>query len=320
MATPTDRLERMTNLVLVLLNATRPLPLREIGQVVAGYPDQPGAIRQAFERDKRTLRDSGITVAVERVDGDDQVGYRIRADDYYMADLGLTDEERAALVLALVAVRLDGGVGNDVARKLGSPTVAESAPIAVLPSLDALAPIQAAIRDRGVLSFPFRGRTRSVEGYGVVFVRGSWYLVGKDRDIADESGVRSFRVDRIEPSPEVGPPGAYEVPESFDLSAATRFSPFLAEGGSNDPNRADVAELAVDVREAESVVALVGERSVQSRSPDGSVVVRFPIGDEDAFFRWVLGLGDAVEVVGPPRLRQGTVVRLRDVVGAGAVQ
>jgi len=62
-----SRLERITNLVLALLETSRPLSLREIGGAVAGYPPEAGALRQAFERDKRTLRDNGIPVAVERL-------------------------------------------------------------------------------------------------------------------------------------------------------------------------------------------------------------------------------------------------------------
>lgn len=320
MATPTDRLERMTNLVLVLLSTNHPLSLREIGQVVAGYPKQPGAIRQAFERDKRTLRDSGIVITVERLGTEDQVGYRIRPEDYYLPDLGLSDEERAALVFALVAVRIEGGVGNEIAHKLGSPANAEAVPIAVLPVLKALAPLQTAIRDRGVVEFSYRGRNRSVEGYGLVFARGSWYLVGRDTEVEGESGIRSYRVDRIEGDPSAGPDGAFEVPETFDLRSATRFSPFLATDEIEDPASNGVVELLVDVREASGVVALVGERSVRRRSPDGSVVVTFPIGDEEAFFNWILGLGDAVEVLGPKNLREATIGRLRKAAMRGQAQ
>ena len=89
----------LTNLVLALLQTSRPLSLREIGGQVAGYPAQASAIRQAFERDKRTLRDSGIPITVERVGGDEQFGYRIRPEDYYLPELDLTEDERSTLVL-----------------------------------------------------------------------------------------------------------------------------------------------------------------------------------------------------------------------------
>ena len=315
MATSPDRLERITNLVLVLLSTNRPLSLREIGRDVAGYPDQQGAIRQAFERDKRTLRDAGIPIAVERIGGDEQLGYRIRPEDYYLPDLDLDPAERAALVLALVAVRLDGAAGNGVAQKLGAPA-SEANPIAVLPSLAALAPLQQAIRERAIVSFSFRHRRRSVEGYGLVFRGGSWYLAGRDTEVVGGSDLRTFRVDRIEDVPRVGPAAAYEVPDGFDLDEATRFSPFGQSDVAAPPG--EFAELSVDVREADGVVALVGEAAVQSRSADGSVVVHFPIGDQESFLRWVLGLGEAVEVVGPPELRAATIAQLTKAAAAAS--
>ena len=91
----------MTNLVLALLETERPLSLREIGAAVAGYPPNHGALRQAFERDKASLREAGIPVETIRIDGEDQAGYRIARDEYYLPDLGLEPEETAALSFAL---------------------------------------------------------------------------------------------------------------------------------------------------------------------------------------------------------------------------
>ncbi len=64
-----DRHERLTDLVLVLLHARRPLTLDEIAREVPGYPESHDARRQAFERDKRLLRDEGVTVVTEPVTG-----------------------------------------------------------------------------------------------------------------------------------------------------------------------------------------------------------------------------------------------------------
>ena len=69
-----DRLERLTDLVLVLLHARRPLTLEEIAQEVPGYPEGHEARRQAFERDKRLLREEGIPVLTEAVAGHEQFG------------------------------------------------------------------------------------------------------------------------------------------------------------------------------------------------------------------------------------------------------
>jgi predicted DNA-binding transcriptional regulator YafY len=43
--------------------------------------------------------------------------------------------------------------------------------------------------------------------------------------------------------------------------------------------------------------------------------MHFAIGDERAFLAWALGLGDAVEVVAPVRLREEMVRRLTAAAG-----
>src|ERR1700678_4436145 len=150
----------MTNLVLALREPERPLSLREIGAAVAGYPPEHGALRQAFERDKRALRDGGIAVSAERVEGEEQVGYRIHPEEYYLPDLGLSDDEVEALAFALAAVRLDGGMAGDLWQKLGASGINSLPPIAVLPSLPALGRIEQAIRTRSRLGFDYHASRR----------------------------------------------------------------------------------------------------------------------------------------------------------------
>jgi predicted DNA-binding transcriptional regulator YafY len=312
-ATTTDRLERLTNLVLALLQTNRPLSLREIGRQVAGYPDRPNAIRQAFERDKRTLRDSGVPITLERIGGDEQVGYRIRPEDYYLPDLELSEDERAALVLALIAVRVDGGMGADVVQKLGGPAASSVGPLAVLPSFPPLAPLQQAIRDRAVVTISFRGRKRRVEGYGLVFRNGRWYFVGRDAAIEGKAGRRSFRVDRIDGTPALGAPDGYEVPADVDLADETDFSPFRGEGAKTAARR---ALISVDARELPGVVATVGEEAIRARGDDGSATVEVAIDDERALVGWVVGLADGVEVLEPPETRARVIERLRELSAA----
>jgi proteasome accessory factor B len=297
----------MTNLVLALLETTRPMSLREIGTAVAGYPAAPGPLRQAFERDKRTLRDGGIPITVERVDGEDQVGYRILPEQYYLPDLGLTEEESEALAFALAAVRLDGAVIGDLAQKLGAQASAVP-PLAVLPALPALGALQEAIRGRAAASFAYRGRSRVVCGYALAFRQGCWYLVGNDETAAPGGALRTFRVDRIEGAVTGGEPGHYTIPQSFDAKAELRLLPFT------DPAHDDAAVTAVlevDVRAARAVVAMLGEGAVSRRDPDGSVEVRVAVFDEEAFVSFVLGLGDGAELISPEALRDRLVAQLQ---------
>lgn len=307
-----DRLERLTNLVLVLLHTDRPLSLREIGVTVSGYPTDPVALRQAFERDKRILRKNGIPLTMERPTGKDfQVGYRILPEHYYLPDLELTQEEQLALGFALAAVRLEGGApARDALGKLGLPEVPELPPVAVFPSLPALGPLQEAVRARSPVSFRYHGRQRELECYGLCFRNGAWYVVGRSattpapRPPARED-LRTFRVDRIEGEVSAGAAGSFEVPEGLDLRELVRFVPWQSQEG-------EATEVVVEVAasDARAAVDLAGPAATVERTAGGGVRLRFAVGDEEGFVAWVVGLGDAALVVSPERLRARVIERL----------
>jgi len=296
-----SRFERITNLVLALLDTPRPISLREIGVAVAGYPAEPGALRQAFERDKRTLRDSGIPVAVERIDGDDQVGYRIVPEDYYLPELDLEPEEEDAIAFALAIVRVEGELAGSLATRLGATALESPAPVAVLPELDGLAALHEALQQRHPVRFAYHGRERLVEGYGLVFRRGSWYLVGNERS-GELAAVKTFRVDRIEDEPAVAVEATYEVPEGFEARRELRLAPFA----TGETEGATSVVLEVDAREAQPLARLVGAEPQTVPGATG-VELRFSVGDEEALLSFLLGFGDAVELREPERLRERLV-------------
>src|SRR5450631_1835445 len=158
-----DRLERVTDLLLVLLDTPHPLSLREIADRVPGYPDAHGARRQAFERDKRLLRDEGVPVLVVPIGGEEQLGYRVDPDSYYLPDLGLEPEEQAALNLAVAGVHLGEPIGHQALLKLGaggeSPLRDTPVPLVDLPSFGALPALPAlfdAVRRKAVVDFGYR--------------------------------------------------------------------------------------------------------------------------------------------------------------------
>ena len=304
---PSRRFERLTNLLLVLLDTPRPLSLREIGTTVAGYPSDHDALRQAFERDKRTLRDGGIPVAVERIDGEEQVGYRIIPEQYYLPDLDLEDAEREALAFALAAVRIEGGIGPEVLAKLGSPGLFELAPVVVLPSLPALGPLHAAVRTRSLLRFGYHGREREVEPYCLVFRSGSWYLYGLDRTVGEGGAPRTFRVDRIDGTPVAGDPGTFEVPAGFDPGTVFASMPFSADAA--DAHATEV-EIEADAREVAALRALLGPGATVTPMPSGAARFAFGVADESAFVPWILGFGDSVRVRAPASLRGAVIAAL----------
>ena len=88
-----DPLERLTNLVALLLETPRPLSIDDIADALVGqYPDDRTARRGAFERDKRLLRDEGVPI--ELTPGDKGgTRYHIDKERYELPDLGLSEDE-----------------------------------------------------------------------------------------------------------------------------------------------------------------------------------------------------------------------------------
>ena len=289
------RLERLINLVAALLEAPRPLTAEEVRERVPGYAAEKAAFRRAFERDKETLREMGVPIVVEAVGDPDRgtVGYRIRKDDYYLADPGLEADELAALHLAASAVRLEGAEGVEALWKLGGE-VAEEGPVpavAALPGQPHQAPLFAAISERRRVTFSYRDKERTVEPHRLSFRNGHWYVSATDRDAGEE---RSFRLDRIESAVEVGgEAGAFER-----RPAAAPPPPW--EAGAGEPVE---ARLLVDADQAGWAVGHLGADAVSERRPDGSVVLRVRVTNRDAFRSFVLGFLDHAEVLAPPDLR-----------------
>ncbi len=303
-----DRLERLTDLVLVLLNARTPRTLEEIAATVPGYPESHAARRQAFERDKRILRDEGIPVVTEPIDGPEQYGYRIDPDAFYLPDLELAPDEQAALHLAVAGVHLGDPSGRDALAKLGASGVGEARPLAQVDSPKLLVPLFDAVRTQAEVHFGYRGTRRTVAPATLEFRSGRWYLVGWDRE---REAPRTYRVDRIESLAAPGPAGSGVVPEGFSSSAA----PF-------DPRReeedAEPVLVRVDGVEGPRVVAELGDHAVVEQSADGSVLLSLGVSSFEVLRSWVLGLLDHAEIVGPPQARAAMVGWLQQLAAGGA--
>ena len=325
-----DRLERLTNLVAVLLDTRRPLTLEEIVERVPGYPGERESYRRQFERDKSTLREIGVPISLEAIYAFDQEsGYRINREDYELPALDLTEDERVALHLAVTAVRLEGGTpgvrgapekgespagaaGREALLKLGgfegraAPTLDS---VAALPDVPALPALFDAYRHRARVTFKYRGGTRCLEPYGILFRNGHWYAVGND---CDREAIRAFRADRIESAIEAGAPRSFERPVGFDPASALRDEPWRF--GDEAPVEALVL---VSATQAGWVEADLGSKAVAERRDDGSVVVRMAVTNRDAFRSFVLGLLDHAEVLAPPELRADMVGWLSALAGEG---
>jgi proteasome accessory factor B len=301
-----SRLERLLNLLALLLDTQRPLTRDQIVAQIPGYPVEKTANRRAFERDKETLRGLGVPISVEPVDGN-ETGYRVRPDEYYLPDLDLTPDETAALHVAVSAVSLGVGEGRGALLKLGGFGEEAASPIASLPIAPALADLFDASRRRAVVTFTYRGERRAVEPWVLSSRRGRWYVVGHDHG---RGAIRSFRADRVEGDVAIGEPGAYEVPGDFRPEAHLGEHPWLF--GDEAPLTARV--LVDPEAVAGFEVALGTADATWERRADGSAVVEVPVVDRAAFRSFVLGFLEHAEVLEPLELRDDIVAWLERIV------
>lgn len=286
--------ERVLNLLIYLLESPRPVTADDVRATVLGYESKSDdAFHRMFERDKDVLRRLGVPLKMEALDSwEIDYGYTVDPDEYAIPDPGLTQEERVALSLAARMVRLGGShAGLDALIKLGG--IERSAGLEPIGAdlgaeAETLGSLFAAITERRVVTFTYRGSERKVEPFGMAHRRGHWYLVGQTTQ-----GERLYRIDRIE-SLEVGDkPDSFEKPKGFDIRAVMDTQPWET-GGSE--------ELEARVR-FDADVAWWAARTLRAPEPSGELTATVPVANRDAFVGWILSFGDSAEVMGPPELR-----------------
>jgi proteasome accessory factor B len=301
-------LERLINLLAMLLTASRPVPADEIRRTIPGYStDSDEAFHRMFERDKDLLRSIGIPVELRPMDGwEVDHGYVVDPDAYRLTDPGLTDEERAALLLAAQMVRLGGELAapEAVLKLGGARTTGAVEPLSADLGMGAetLGELFKAVTERRLVSFQYRGTNRRMAPYGLGHRRGHWYLVGGTND-----GQRTYRVDRMERIAVEGESGTFRRPEGFDLKGVLDH---LAWEGGPDASTEAVIRFSPEV--AWWASRQLGSRARQADA-DGSITVTVPVSNPAAFLGWVLTFGDGAEVLSPPQLRQAVVNRVKGV-------
>lgn len=301
-----ERLERLTNLVALLLDAKVPLTLDNIASELGLYPPDPENRRATFERDKKLLRDEGIPITVVPLDQPvGTSGYLIRAEDFYLPKIDLTESEEVALQLAMVSIPTVGGWSDGALLKLGGRQSASTQALYELPVAPALPDVYHAARTRSRLRFTYtdrRGNTasRTVDPYGAVCRRGFWYLVGFCHD---REAIRTFRIDRIDVGAlSVGPPGSFVRPEGFNVAAAITDDPKLLGTGETTQ-----VLVLVDSSRAWLVEQERGSSAVYERRTDGSIVIAVDVNHVPAFRTWLLAFGEHAEVLGPVPIRDAVV-------------
>ena len=290
-----DRRERLLNLLAALIETRTGLTREDLtANPTLGYPASAVAARRAFERDKATLRAMGVPLR-DVADGL-ETRYTVAPDEYYLPDLKLTDDELAALHVAVTAIGLGNSAGEGALMKLGGLEGEGSTPIAELPFADVLAPLFEASRRQSVVEFTYRDRARELEPWGLTSKFGHWYIVGLDHGASD---MRVFRVDRIEGEDiTVGPPGAFTVPADFRAEAYLEDRPWDYGGG-----RATPITVHVDAGYEVAFLQAVGPEVDVEQDADGSVRVRIVAVEPAAVVNLVLGFLEHAEIVDPPNVR-----------------
>src|SRR5919106_3991 len=84
------KVERLVNLIALLLDTRRPLTLDQVAELVPGYEASGESLRRMFERDKEELRSLGVPVERAPIDAwGSEEGYFIDPEAYGMPDLDL---------------------------------------------------------------------------------------------------------------------------------------------------------------------------------------------------------------------------------------
>ena len=314
----TEPLERLLNLVGLLLETSTPLTFEQIRRVLEPYGQaNPDSAKRMFERDKDVLREYGVPLELVDVDvwGTEQ-GYVIPKEKYYLPEIEFEPNELVALLVAAQSG------GQDPAAESGARKLLYGADGGVLAGLgggplasgsDARSNLvhAAAEATQGLrrIRFTYRtsqGRTsdRDVDAWAMVFRAGHWYLVGHDRERDD---VRAFRLSRI--VGEIADTGTGSAPpENFRAADHVDTGPWVAAGD-------DRAEVLFSPTRAWVAASQFPGATEIGTDEEGRVVMEIPMADEEAFAAMLLEYGPDAVVRSPHSLREAVVSRLEAVLG-----
>jgi proteasome accessory factor B len=304
--------ERLVNLVIALLATKRYLTKSEIFRTIEGYEGSSESMERMFERDKDELRALGIEIEVSALDPlfDDEIGYRIRFENYVMDHSGFTNNEIAYMSLAAQVWKEEAlsEIAQNAMRKLAglaSPIDISEVP-AIAPVLinapKFLNEIIDCISKRRTIEFVYLDsemlkQSRQVNVYSYFSFKGNWYFSGLDVLKAE---IRTFKCDRI-----VGDVSAakglkaYEIPEDYVSKTETRDS---------------THELTAQLLVRKGRGSQLRNRASKVVTEEEFDAVDVPYSSESELISLILWHLDDVEVLAPPELRNNVVKSLKNVV------
>ncbi len=302
-----EPLERLLNLVGLLLETKQPLTFEEIRITLEPYgQEKVETAKRMFERDKDLLRDYGVPLELVDIDawGTEQ-GYLIPKDRYYLPEIAFTPEELGALLVAAQSggentvaeagarKLLYGADGGVLAGLAGGPLASGSDARSAL-----VLAVANAVSDHRRIGFGYRtshgqDAMRDVDAFAMVFRGGHWYLVGHDRERDD---IRAFRLSRFTAEP-VDRGEAASAPAGFRAADHVEAGPWAAVGE-------DRARVAFAPEVAWWATGSLAGASVEAERSDGWAVATIPFADEGALAALVLQFGPDAEVLEPSSLRE----------------
>lgn len=304
--------ERLVNLVIALLATKRYLTKSEIFRTIEGYEGSSESMERMFERDKDELRALGIEIEVSALDPlfEDEIGYRIRFEDYVMDHSGFTTNEIAYMSLAAQVWKEEAlsEIAQHAMRKLAglaSPIDISEIP-AIAPVLinapKFLNEIIDCISKRRTIEFVYldsemKTQSRQVNVYSYFSYKGNWYFSGLD---VRKMEIRTFKCDRIVGDVSVSKGSKmYEIPKEYIPSTESQENAYeltaqllVRKGrGSQLRNRASKIVIAEDFD-----------------------AVDVPYSSENELLSLVLWHLDDVQVLAPSVLRDSVIKSLKNVV------
>ena len=301
-----DRVERLTNLLALLLETSEPLSLVEIAAELDGQYPESGRRAAAGVR----ARQGGAARARHPDRHRDPRGRAVRRSDPL--------PDRSAQVRAgrsRSRTRRDAGAAGR--RRRGADRVGQRADrrsgSSAAHSTTSNHPFRPACRtgpncrccgrrSRRVRrsSSATAAPTRHLDPWGLLLRGGFWYVVGHDHDREEQ---RTFRVDRFDGGAPRSASGRRERSNALPLRSAVGVSRPIPSRSGRSPDESVDAIVLIDVGRAASAVRELGEDRVVRRHDDGSVELLVPADNLDAFRSWVLGLLEHAVVLDPPTLR-----------------
>ncbi len=344
---PSDRptkTERWLNLLAFLLDRHYPASREEILSQVSDYNDDwvggddraRESVRRKFERDKKELKDLGVTleplkekIVANHVDQEVEA-YQLKPRDFYLPyirapgrpsvhtyflnEVALASDDlpilrRAAERIAALTDTPLGAAAQSAIRKLsfdfpelqvGAEERAFTAPAEIETQFGILRHAveqRRAVRCRYYTIRRDAEAERVIEPYGLMLSWGHWYCVARARD---RDALRVFRLDRMKDVSIVeGEKAEFTVPKGFQIATYLNRAPW--ELSDDKPV---TVRVRINFPQSRWVIGERLGKVVKAVTDDAGSEFEFAVRAVDPFVRWLLPMGKQVEVLSPPSIKQ----------------